>query len=138
MVVLRGRGVGHVDGGGRVGEPLLDVADERVGVEVGVHVRRRVEAGMLGPELDVVRCHPVLDLDPRRHLLRDLEGGGDDRGDDLAPVRHQRRAEQSELRVIVSTRVRNVTLVQDREHPRRCGGTLGRDPHDLARGPRSR
>ena len=95
VVVLRGRGVGHVDGRRRVGEALLDVADERVGVEVGVDVRRCVQAGMVGPELDVVRCDPVLDLDPRRHLLRDLECGGDDRGDDLAAVRHHRRAEQA-------------------------------------------
>jgi hypothetical protein len=115
VVVHRLRRVGRVDdhlGGGQAG---VEVAVRDVGREARVDLLGRVEAGVAGAELDVVRRGRVLDAHGGGRLLRGLERLGHHRGDELAAVGDVGGLEDAQLAVGDLGQPRGVLVGDDGE-----------------------
>ena len=87
IVVVGRRRIGAVERDSRSRECNLDIAADRVGLVAGIDLLRLVQISTICTQLDVMRLLLITDNDQVRSLARNLQGLGDDDGNELTVVR---------------------------------------------------
>ena len=93
IVVVGRRRIGAVERDSRRRQGGLDIAADRVGLVAGIDLLRLVQISAICAQLDVMRLLLITDNDQVRGLARNLQGLGNDDGNELTMVRNGMRVE---------------------------------------------